>query len=142
MPGIGGLGSKGHGTGSSSFGTGGGGFGAHAADVVGATSGSPIILGALDKSLVDAVIKRHLNAIRYCYERELRTNPSLTGKVVVKFVIAKDGTVATAEIKSSTLTNSPVEQCLVGRFIRMQFPAPAGGGIVVVSYPFLFTSTP
>ena len=32
----------------------------------------PVILGALDKSLIDAVIKRHMNQIRYCYERGSR----------------------------------------------------------------------
>ena len=139
--GLAGLGTKGRAGGHSRYGTGGGGFSAHAADAVGTISGSPIILGSLDKSIVDAVIKRHLNAIRYCYERELQKNPSLMGKVVVKFVIAKDGSVSTAAIKSSTMNDSVVERCLTGRFLRMQFPAPGSGGIVVVSYPFLFTST-
>jgi len=31
-----------------------------------------------------------------------------------------------------------VEQCINGRFLRFQFPQPKGGGIVIVSYPFLF----
>ncbi len=140
--GLGGLGTKGRGSGASGYGTGGGHFGAHAADVVATTSGSPIILGAMDKSLIDAVVKRHLNQIRYCYQRELQQDPSLAGRVVVKFVIAKDGTVANASIKSSTLAAPAVEQCLVSRFLRMSFPEPAGGGIVVVSYPFLFSATP
>jgi hypothetical protein len=35
-----------------------------------------------------------MNQIRYCYQRELTKNPELGGKVVVKFVIAKDGTVS------------------------------------------------
>ena len=139
--GYGGLGTKGRGSGASSYGTGGGHFGAHAADVVATTSGSPIILGAMDKTLIDAVVKRHLNQIRYCYQRELQKEPSLTGRVVVKFTIAADGSVAMARIKSSSLNNIAVEQCLVGRFMRFQFPAPAGGGIVLVSYPFLFSNT-
>ena len=35
--------------------------------------------------------------------------------------------------------SASVEQCVVGRFMRMQFPQPKGGGIVIVSYPFLFS---
>ena len=57
-------------------------------------------MGALDKSLIDAVIKRNMNQIRYCYQRELTKNPSLGGKIVVKFTIAKDGSVSKASIKS------------------------------------------
>jgi TonB family protein len=58
--------------------------------------------------------------------------------VVLKVVIAKDGTVTSASIKTSTLGNSKVETCLTERFETMRFPAPAGGGIVIFSYPFLF----
>ena len=80
-----------------------------------------------------------MNQIRYCYQRELTKNPSLGGKVVIKFIIAKDNLVSTASVKTSTMGNSGVEQCIVGRFMRMQFPKPKGGGIVIVSYPFLFS---
>ncbi|MFN7147241.1 MAG: AgmX/PglI C-terminal domain-containing protein, partial [Myxococcota bacterium] len=98
-----------------------------------------ITIGALDKALVDQVVKRNMAQIRYCYQRELTKNPSLGGKVTVKFVIAKDGSVSTASTKSSTLANAAVESCINGRFLRFQFPEPKGGGIVVVSYPFLFS---
>jgi hypothetical protein len=80
-----------------------------------------------------------MNQIRYCYQRELTKNPALGGKIVIKFTIAKDGTVSQASTKSTTMSNSAVENCIVGRFMRMQFPEPKGGGIVIVSYPFLFS---
>ncbi len=137
--GLGGLGTKGIGSGRSGYGKGGGNFGAKGQGGIGKVGGSPIILGALDRSLIDAVIKRHMNQIRYCYQRELAKKPSLGGKVVIKFVIAKDGSVSSATKKSSTMGSPPVEQCIVGRFMRMKFPEPKGGGIVVVSYPFLFS---
>jgi len=137
--GLGGLGTKGRGSGASGYGTGGGHFGSKGEGKIGTIGGEAIILGALDKSLVDAVVRRHLNQIRYCYQRELTKNPSLGGKVVVKFVIAKDGTVSSASTKSSTLANAAVEGCINGRFMRFQFPQPKGGGIVIVSYPFLFS---
>jgi hypothetical protein len=97
-----------------------------------------LVLGSLDRSAIDAVIRRHLNEIRYCYERGLTVRAALNGKVVVKFVIAKDGTVSSAAIKSSTLNDPEVEGCVAARFLRMRFPAPKGGGIVIVSYPFVF----
>lgn len=99
-----------------------------------------VVLGSLDKALIDAVIKRNLQAIRYCYQRELGRTPGLAGKVKVRFVIAGDGSVSTASTASSSLNNSSVESCINGRFMRMAFPQPKGGGIVVVSYPFLFSA--
>ena len=137
--GLGGLGTKGIGSGRSGYGKGGGSFGAKGEGGIGTVGGDPIILGALDRSLIDEVIKRHMNQIRYCYQRELTKNPALGGKIVIKFVIAKDGTVSSASVKTTTMNNGAVEQCIVGRFMRMQFPEPKGGGIVIVSYPFLFS---
>lgn len=105
-----------------------------------ATIGSDtIIMGTLDKGLIDAVIKRNMNQLRYCYQRELTRNETLAGKITVKFVIAKDGTVSSATTRSTTMANPAVEDCLNGRFMKFLFPEPAGGGIVIVSYPFVFS---
>lgn len=84
-------------------------------------------------------MKRHRNQIRYCYQRELVKEPALAGRIVVKFTIGKDGTVSAASTKSSTMGNAAVETCVLGRFLRMSFPEPTGGGIVIVSYPFVFS---
>ena len=138
--GIGGLGTKGSGRGSSGYGKGGGSVGKKRSGGSIKSGGNPIILGALDKSLIDAVIKRNMNQIRYCYQRELTKNPSIKGKIVVKFVIAADGSVSKASIKSSSMGSKAVESCITGRFRRFKFPEPKGGGIVIVSYPFIFSS--
>lgn len=137
--GLGGLGTKGRGSGASGYGSGGGNFGSKGEGGIGTVGGDPIILGALDKSLIDAVIKRNMARIRYCYQRELTKNPSLGGKITVKFVIAKDGTVSSATTKSSTMSSPPVESCINSQFMKFQFPEPKGGGIVIVSYPFIFS---
>jgi pSer/pThr/pTyr-binding forkhead associated (FHA) protein/outer membrane biosynthesis protein TonB len=136
--GLGGLGTKGRGSGASGYGSGGGNFGAKGEGGIGRIGGDPIILGALDKSLIDAVIKKHMNQIRYCYQRELPKNPTLGGKVTVKFVISKTGSVSKASTKTSTMNNKAVEGCINSRFMRFKFPEPKGGGIVIVSYPFIF----
>jgi len=137
--GLGGLGTKGIGSGASGYGSGGGDFGKKGDGGIGAVGGDPIILGALDRSLIDEVIKRHMNQIRYCYQRELVKNNALAGKIVIKFTIAKDGSVSQAGTKTTSMNNQAVESCIEGRFYKMQFPQPKGGGIVVVSYPFMFS---
>jgi len=104
-----------------------------------AEGGDLIVMGSLDKTVIQKVIQRHLNQIRYCYQRELTKDPDLAGRVVIKFVVARDGTVSSATVKSSTMGNNAVETCIAGRFMRFMFPEPAGGGIVIVSYPFVFS---
>ncbi len=139
--GLGGLGTRGSGLGASGYGRGSGFYGKKGGGAPGVGAGDPIILGALDKSLIDRVVKSHLAQIRYCYQRELAKNPKLFGKIVVKFVISKDGSVSSATTKSSTMKNPIVEQCVNARFLRMRFPKPKGGGIVIVSYPFVFNAS-
>jgi outer membrane biosynthesis protein TonB len=138
--GVGGLGTKGSGRGSSGYGKGGGSVGQKRSGGSIKSGGTPIILGALDKSLIDAVIRQNMNQIRYCYQRELTKNPGLKGKIIVKFTIAADGSVSKAGIKTSSMGNAAVESCIAGRFKRFKFPQPKGGGVVIVSYPFIFSS--
>ena len=87
---------------------------------------------------VACVVKRQLGSIKAWYERELEKNPSLAGKVVVKFVIARDGSVSKASMKSSTLDSPTAETCILRSFKRMRFSKQKGGGISVINYPFEF----
>ena len=96
------------------------------------------IEGGLDRDAIAEVIKRNLGQIRYCYERQLSSNPDLYGKVLVKFVIGADGILASQKIDNSTLKNDMVEGCILRRMGGWKFPLPKGGTQVRVSYPFLF----
>jgi len=116
---------------------GGGGPGKQEGTITGGGEGS-ITVGSIDSALIDEVIKRNLNQIKYCYTRELNKDPGLGGKVAIKFVIANDGTVSNAQVKTSTMDNGVVESCIAKKFMHMTFPEPKGNGIVIVSYPFLF----
>ena len=96
--------------------------------------------GALSKSIIRRVIRRHLNEVRYCYQRELQTSQDLYGRLIVKFTIAPNGQVVTAGVKQSTLGNATVETCITQAVRRWLFPKPKDGGIVMVSYPFVLKS--
>ncbi len=135
---MGGLGTKGRGEGDGTYGHGSGHHGVKDEGDIRNPGGDPIIVGQLDRAVVDAVVRRHLANIRYCYQRELQREPTLTGKITVRFVIAGDGSVSSASTKSSTLGSPSVEHCINKRFLTMEFPTPKRNGIVVVTYPFLF----
>jgi TonB family protein len=136
--GVGDIGTKGRGGGLGGYGTGVGGLGRKGSADVGIDSSEAVIMGSLDKELIRRVIQQHRSQIRYCYESELVRNPKLGGKVAVKFVITADGGVSSAVTAQSTLHDATVESCINARVKSWQFPKPKGGGIVVVTYPFLF----
>ena len=96
-------------------------------------------VGSLDKELIRQVIKRNINQIRYCYESQLTRNPKLSGKVSVKFVISASGSVAQSQVAQATTINAELETCVAGRVRTWVFPKPKGGGVVIVTYPFVFT---
>ncbi len=80
--------------------------------------GGGSVAGARDVNEVSAIVYSHSQAIQYCYERELKRNPELKGKVVVRFTILPNGTVTNATILSSTLDNENVERCILSRVSR------------------------
>ncbi|MFQ5750650.1 MAG: AgmX/PglI C-terminal domain-containing protein, partial [bacterium] len=71
-----------------------------------------------DQDDVQAIVVKHNSSIQYCYERELKRNPNLKGKLVIRFTITPRGTIKKVEIVSSTLNNRKVEQCVISRIRR------------------------
>ncbi len=135
--GLGGLGTHGRGGGDEDYGD--ADLGPRSADPGIASIGNGgIIVGAIDPALIDSVIRRNIPRFRYCYQRELTKDPTLAGKVSVKFTIIGDGTVSAAMTKATSVHNTAVEDCLNRVMMSLQFTEPKGGGLVLVSYPFLF----
>ena len=89
----------------------------------------------LDKAIIRRYVKRNIDKIRYCYERELLSNPDLRGQVMVHFAIGRTGAVMAA---SASGVSPKVAACVGHAIESIQFPPPRGGGIVQVNYPFNF----
>jgi hypothetical protein len=140
--GLGNLGTIGKGGGGgngSGYGRGAGGLGgrrAHAPDVI---PGTANVRGSLDKEIIRRIIRRHINEVKFCYEQELTKKPQLGGRIMVQFTIAASGQVIASVLQNSTMSNAKVENCTVQAVRRWEFPKPLGGGIVIVSYPFVLT---
>ncbi len=126
----------GHGDDAYAVAQGGPGTGHHEGAIV--QAGDVITLGSLGRDEIDRVIKHNMASIRYCYQKDLQVHPGIGGKVTVKFTIAADGSVSSATTRP-TNPMPAVEACLTTRFMSMQFPHPKGGGLVIVSYPFVFS---
>ncbi len=143
--GVGHLGTIGHGAGTGSghgYGDGVGGFhGGPTERVPHITSLETEVHGSLSREVIRRTIRRHINEVRFCYEQELSQRPDLAGRVTVSFIIGSTGAVASSGLQSTTLDNSVVESCIVQAVHRWTFPAPDGGGVVGVNYPFVLDST-
>jgi len=137
--GVGNVGTKGRGGGGNSgYGRGQSRLGRKSGKQPKVIPGNPIVQGSLDRETIRRVIRRHRAEYRYCYERELNRKRDLNGKIKVKFTIAGNGSVIASQVVESTMKNAGVENCLAAKIKRWVFPAPKGGGIVIVTYPFIF----
>ena len=104
--------------------------------------GRPTITGSLDKETIRRVIRRRRNEYRYCYEKVLNRVPNLAGRLQIAFTIGADGSVSLVKVLPGTLNNAAVSKCLERKAKRWVFPAPKGGGVVKVVYPFVFSPPP
>lgn len=94
--------------------------------------------GEFDASLVVQMIKNRLGAIRACYERELKRNPTLAGKVTVQFTIEQQGNVSGVKVVDNTTGEAAVGTCVANAVQRFRFNPGPEGGSVSFSYPFVF----
>ena len=103
-------------------------------------SEAPAVDGQLDPNIIVLEVRARMSAIKACYERALKRNPNLSGKVVVRWTITAAGTVNGVDIDQDTLGDSEVTNCIKGLVARWHFPTPQGGS-VEVSFPFVFQAS-
>ena len=116
------------------------GLGNHNERAVPVKPGKPQVEGTIDKRIIQKVVRDHSGEFRACYERELNKIKGLNGRVVLFWLISPQGDVTKAMVKDTSLKNATVEQCLIKSVNHWRFPAPKGGGIVAVEYPFVFNA--
>jgi TonB family protein len=94
--------------------------------------------GSLPKEVIRRVIRKHRREVLDCYQRELKKDDTLGGRLLVSFTITKTGRVVAVSTKKDTVGNKRLSQCVTSKIRRWVFPEPTGGGIVRVTYPFVF----
>jgi hypothetical protein len=94
-------------------------------------------MGALAKADIDSVVSANQHRIKDCFQQGLQTDPGISGWVKVKMVIGTTGAVTKSEVQNTTLNHAETEACMLDVVKSLQFPEPDGGGIVIVTYPFV-----
>ena len=100
-------------------------------------SQAPSVEGEMDPALVSKEVRARVGAVKACYERALRRQPSLSGQVKLAWVITAAGTVSDVELREDSMGDAEVAACIKGLVRRWRFVAPSGGSVEVV-YPFTF----
>lgn len=76
--------------------------------------------------------------LRTCYGIGLRDTPTLAGRVVLHFVIGRNGDVSRADSRQSTLPDADVPACMVSEIKKLHFAQPEGD-VVTVTLPLELT---
>lgn len=140
--GLGNIGTIGHGAGTGTgqgFGSGHGRLaGSHRAVAPKVRMGATSVSGRLPPEVIQRIVRQNFGRFRLCYENGLRNNPNLQGRVSVRFVIGRDGSVSQVANGGSDLADPAAVSCIVRAFGGLSFPQPEGG-IVTVVYPIILT---
>ena len=72
-------------------------------------------MGQLDGKSVTSVFRRRASAFRACYERRLKVNPNLKGKVVIRFTIGTAGRITSIKVTGNTTGDNAVGSCITGK---------------------------
>lgn len=97
--------------------------------------------GPLDAATLQRIMRANLPAIRRCYESALQTNPTLAGRIDVRFAIAPRGAVTTVS-STGTLDSPAVARCIETHVASIAFPSDDRREPMSVSYPFVFNAAP
>jgi TonB family protein len=90
-----------------------------------------------DNTAINAVVGTHKTSLRMSYENHLKRNPSLSGKITVRFTISAAGSVSSVTILENTTGNTDLEQEIKNKIRNWRFEA-IDEGDVTVTYPFVF----
>lgn len=87
---------------------------------------------------IQIVFDRYKAALYRIYNRQLRTNPTLQGKLVLRITIEPDGSVSNAKLESSDMNSPDLEARIVDRVKRFNFGPKEGVPAITILYPIDF----
>lgn len=87
---------------------------------------------------IQIVFDRYKSALYRIYNRELRKNPTLQGKMILRLTIEPDGKVSACSVDSSDMDAPDLGGNISARVKRFKFGAKAGVPTVTILYPIDF----
>lgn len=82
--------------------------------------------GDADKKAVSATIRNRMSALQSCYDKALRADAGLNGKIGYTITISVMGTVTNVVVLSDSLQDEGVKNCTVAKIKGWRFPTTPG----------------
>jgi outer membrane biosynthesis protein TonB len=86
---------------------------------------------------VEEKVEARMDAVQECFDKTQAREKTLSGKVSYEWTIRSDGKVDVVEVKSSTMNNGIVEECIKRVINDWSFPTPPRDNFTV-SHSFVF----
>ena len=93
---------------------------------------------ALSRKRIGGVLKRVMPRVRQCYERELTSNPWLSGEVIAEIEATANGAVQRVYIRQTSLDSKATVNCIVRLLQHVEFPPSPRGRRMRFSVPLAF----
>ena len=87
--------------------------------------------GTIDTKAVNSYINAHFSQVKACYERRLKTNSFLEGKLDLNIVISTTGKVAAVTVNSDSVRDAEMLACVKTTIRSWELPKPDGGRVVI-----------
>jgi TonB family protein len=87
---------------------------------------------------IQIVFDRYKAALYRIYNRQLRKNPTLQGKMVLRITIKPDGTVSASAVDSSDMDSPELDNKIAARVKKFNFGAKEGVPTITILYPIDF----
>ena len=87
---------------------------------------------------IQIVFDKYKAALYRIYNRELRKNPTLQGKMVLRLTIEPDGKVSACAVDSSDMDSSSLDKKIAARVKKFNFGAKEGVPSITILYPIDF----
>lgn len=82
--------------------------------------------GDADKKAVSATIRNRMSALQSCYDKALRADAGLNGKITYTITISVMGTVTNVQVLDDSLQDEGVKGCTVAKIKGWRFPTTPG----------------
>jgi hypothetical protein len=88
-------------------------------------------MGKLNTKEVNDFINARFGQVKACYERRLKTNSFLEGKVDLNINISTSGKVTAVTVNKDTVRDAEMLSCVKRAIRQWHFPKPTGGRVII-----------
>lgn len=94
--------------------------------------------GPLSHELVEKEIRRRFPEAGKCFQADPNRKPIEAGTVSLQVTVGANGQVLASTVAKSTLSNTRAETCLSQAARHWEFRKTSGGGLTMITCPYLY----